>query len=219
MLSVLSAHPRILAIPCETEALCPGAYSNEFDPSSSFALHLIDAYLASSEFPSRYRRWCEKTPKNIVFLGRILEQLGPNVRFINMVRDGRSVITSMHPTRWGQERFWITSERWIEDVSAGRPYDHHPQVLVVRYEDLVTDFRKAIRKVCDFVEVDCVPEIRSWHKHATIRRHPAWVGEVEPIHTRSLHRWRTPGYAERIANFMARGKAVELLRHYGYLGP
>ena len=39
LLSVLSAHPKVLAIPHETEAFCPGAYGAHVDLQASFEMN------------------------------------------------------------------------------------------------------------------------------------------------------------------------------------
>ena len=102
-------------------------------------------------------------------------RFGGRVKLIQTVRDGRDVVTSMHPTRQ-ENGFWISPERWVADVSAGLPYDRHPRVCVVRYEDLVMDYGKTIRRICNFLQEVCVPEVLNWHAHATVRRH--WFGRV-----------------------------------------
>ena len=43
----------------------------------------------------------------------IIKLFDGKVKIINMIRDGRDVITSMHPN--GKGRYWVTKDRWIED--------------------------------------------------------------------------------------------------------
>lgn len=216
MLGILSAHANIFAIPYETEAFCPGAYSGRVDLNEAFDLQRIETCLKTADRDLEQTRWCEKTPKNIQFVRPILERFGSDIQIINMVRDGRDVVTSRHPLR-DRHNFWITPERWVADVSAGLPYDRHPQVCVVRYEDLVTDFSSTIQRICDFLEEPCLPEILTWHKHARLRNHPAWEGEVKPLYENSINRWQNTQYEKHICRFMSTPRVETLLRHYGYL--
>ena len=215
MLSILSAHPWILAVPFETEAFCPGAYSAKPDLSAPFRPDIIENWMRGVTVPAQTRFWCEKTPRNVLFLGRILEFFGSPVRFLTLVRDGRDVITSRHPRN--PERFWVSPERWIQDVGAGLPYDAHPMVLAVRYEDLVTDFRATVGRVCTFLEIPSVESLNEWPRNATVGRHPAWFSDAGPIHPDSIGRWAAAEHRERIRNLMERPKAVNLLKHYGYI--
>lgn len=168
LLSILSSHPHIFGIDDETYALCFLAYlydtdsarpkSNigpEFFPvkpglDSPIRLDILYEYLARHQVPDSCTRWCEKTPKNILFCKQILECFGKNSRFIHVVRDGRDVVTSRHPT--DPSTFWVKPTRWIQDVEAGLDYEKHPQVLTLRYEDLVTDPEDTLKKYALLLE-------------------------------------------------------------------
>ncbi len=216
LLAVLSAHPSILAIPRETEAFCPTAWSGALDLDAPFEIEKVTDYLAEVEPGPKVRRWCEKSPKNILFFGRILEFFGQDVRLIHIIRDGRDVVTSYHPTR-RREKPWVPPERWVADVTAGLAFDDHPQVHLVRYEDLINRFEPTIEALCRFLGEEVVPEILNWHRHATVRNHVAWGGEVKNLHTESLARWKRPEFREYVDALMADPQAIMLLRHYGYL--
>jgi len=215
LLSILSAHPRIFAIPFETQAFCPTAYTNKLDMSAPFEVKEISEYLSNAEVPNAAWRWCEKTPKNILFFGRILEYFGRDVRLINIVRDGRDVILSQHPNN--PDRFYVPIDRWVDEVKAGMPFGSHPQVHVVYYEDLVNQPEKSIADICDFLDEDVDPAILDWHVHATVRKHSAWKGEVEQLHRGSLKKWESSEYRQRLADLLSDVEAVRLLKYYGYM--
>ncbi len=216
LLAVLSAHPSVLAIAHETEAFCPTAWSKNFDPQAPFEIEKIEALLSAQERGPSMRRWCEKSPKNVLFFDRILEYFGSEVRLIHLVRDGRDVITSRHPTR-RRDGFWVSPERWINDVKAGLKFEKHPQVLTLRYEDLVLDFMKTVTALLHFLDEAVHEHVLSWHEHATVRRHPAWADEVPRLHARSIGRWRERAYQALVSRFMADKEAVVLLSRLGYL--
>ncbi len=218
LLSVLSAHPHIFAIPHETKAFCPTAYTayrNGLNLQAPFDVEKIKEYLSTAEvLPTAYR-WCEKTPKNIVFFGRILRYFGNNVRLINVIRDGRDVILSRHP--YDPKYFWVSVHRWVNDVNAGLPFDFHPQVLVVKYENLVNRFEQTVTELCHFLDEDIDPALLDWHKHTTVQKHSAWECKVDNIYGSSVKKWKSPEYEDRVASLMSDADAVRLLKHYGYI--
>jgi len=216
LLAVLSAHPALLAIPQETEAFCPTAWTEEPDLGAPFRPEIIEQSLSELDHPPTARRWVEKSPKNVLFFGRLIDHFGPEVRLLNTVRDGRDVVTSFHPTR-RRERPWVSPKRWVDDVSAGLPFDHHPSVLVVRYEDLILDFEPTVRRICAFLGEELHPHLLDWHGHATVRSHVAWSDRVSRLHPESIGKWRRPENRPWVEPLLALDQARRLLTHYGYL--
>jgi hypothetical protein len=215
LLSVLSAHPHIFACPKETGLLCPSGYDDppNFDCPpryTEFYRHLL-AY----PIPDSCRRWCEKTPKNIHYFSQYLRDFEGAVRMIHLVRDGRDVITSRHPTE--PEREWTTPQRWVLDVSAGHAMEKDPHVLTIRYEDMVTDLSAVSRRMGDFLDEDFGRINDAWVDQAKVRKARAWGAEVTPIHGKSVGKWKDPKFAPLVEELMSLPQATELLRHYGYL--
>lgn len=215
LLSILSSDPRILTIPGETIALCPTAYDKKVDLNAPLKMEVIEKAICKYGISPSTTRWCEKTPKNIIFIAKILNYFGENVRFINVIRDGRDVLTSNHPDQ--TERYYISWERWINDVSAGVPYDFHPQVLVLKYEDIITKLNSTISKIYNFLEEDIHPNLFEWHVHAEVRQHKAWSGEVGKIFSTSIGRWKHLTSSENIKLLLSNPRAIELLKHYWYM--
>jgi hypothetical protein len=123
LLSVLSCHSRIFAIESETFALCPKETA-AMPRRSQLRLDELAQLLERADIPASCWRWCEKTPKNVRFFGPILEAFGQDIRLIHMVRDGRDVVTSVHPRR--PEGFWVRRRRWVKDVASGLAFADHP---------------------------------------------------------------------------------------------
>ena len=216
LLSVLSAHPAIAAIPAETEAFCPTAWEPQPDLEASFRPELIEEHLGALSPRPQAARWLEKSPKNVLFLGRIIEHFKGRVRLINLVRDGRDVVTSFHPTR-RRERPWVSPGRWIGDVGAGAAFDDHPLVHVVRYEDLILEYERTVRDLCLFLGEEVHPDLFDWHAHATVRTHVAWAGQVSGLHPQSIGKWKREENRKWVEPLLASPRARELLQRYGYL--
>jgi len=227
LLSVLSCHPHIFGIDVETRALCPGAYQDDTEgkrnadgsvvPFTYPIMRRIYEYLFQNEdrIAASATRWCEKTPKNILCLAGILDYFGKDVRFINIVRDGRDVISSRHPSNPGE--FWVSPERWIAEVTAGLKYEGNPQVLTIRYEDLILDYEKTVREICLFIGEEFSDAFLSYPNSTSVKKSMAWSEPAIGIHAKSIGRWNEECFKDRVAALLANQKAVNLLKHYHYL--
>lgn len=221
LLSIVSAHPQVLAIAPETHIFCPDGYGSlTADNGLPFPIepNLYEHFDPLRDQDAAFDRWCEKTPRNILFFERIADHFNGHVRFLHIVRDGRDVVLSRHPVR--RETYWVSIERWIVDVTAGLTLMNHPRVgplmHTVRYEDLIRDNDAAVRGICEFLGVPVTDEMVDWHRHATVRENAAWSGEVKPLFESSIGKWRTTDDTERVAELMAQPEAVRLLEAFGY---
>ncbi len=220
LLSILSSHPNIFAVGQETMALCPDAFKGiEYvprpDTTVPFQLWKLYREFRKTDIPEECQRWCEKTPRNVIYFQKILEYYGERVRILNIVRDGRDVITSRHPL--DPSRFWVPSDRWLTDVAAGKRLENHPQVFTLRYEDLLDDFQETMQAICDFLDEPMHEYLLAYPKFAKIQTNRAWFGEARPITRASVARWQKPEFAKTIEAFLSLPKARLLLRHYRYL--
>jgi hypothetical protein len=150
LLAVLGAHSRIYAVPEETFV----AYSAGRRRFRRW-LRRFDRWTVAAG----KRRWVEKSPKHI---HRVRQILGwcPQARVLLMVRDGRDVTASIK-ARKGTAEEGIS--RWVEDNLAGKAYWDHPNVLVVKYEELVADFRGTCGKILGFIGEDYEEGMRDYH--------------------------------------------------------
>ena len=215
LLSILSAQPGIFVIPFETK--CFSARGRpEPDLATPFRVARFYRHLLSCEIPSTAHRWCEKSTKNVLTFGRIIDHFEGRVRLIHLVRDGRDVITSRHPR--DPSRFWVPPRRWVRDVAAGSAWDHHEAVLTVRYEDLVTDLETQLARLEAFLGEDFSNMGGTWQERATLRHSKNWFHDLMAPHARSIGRWRDPAYREVVEELLAMPEAVRLLERYGYGG-
>lgn len=210
LLSVLSAHPEIFCVPEEMFALWPTKSQDEF----AALVEAMTRKISAMDAPFGCKRWCEKTPRNVRVFGQLINHFDSDVKLIHLVRDGRDVVTSMHPSE--PNTYWVPIWRWVWDVEAGLEYEHHPSVLTVRYEDLVASFDETTRAIFDFLEVPRPPQTLQWHENSRIRRHSALDGDIAPLYGSSVGRWRRPEFRERVDEFMSSPNAVQLLERLGY---
>ena len=214
LLSVLSAHREIFACPKEL-----GLFDAVVEDASGRRLPArIDRLytcLLTHRIARHARRWCEKSPSNIHHVDDIDRYTHGNFRFIQIVRDGRDVVLSHHPG--APHRPWVPPHRWVKDVGAGLQHAQRDQVHTIRYEDLVREFETTLRGICGFLEIEFSDEIRNWRTSAAVTRNRAYRDGLQPLHARSIGKWRGRTGEEAVAELMENERARELLQVYGYL--
>lgn len=203
LLSILGAHPSICAFPDEKFLFFP----------YPFRLGRFHVDLERERQPA-HKRWAEKTPKNVQAFGSILKAFKDRVRLIHVIRDGRDVVTSHHPNH--NLQYWVSPERWVADVRAG--LDFFEQSLVVKYEELLREPRSTIQRICDYIEEPFDERMLHPELHSTVQTNVAWEGgEIKPLHSRVIERWKDEVNKERVAKFMEYPGVEDLMKRLGYL--
>ncbi len=215
LLSILSAHPKIFAIPFETKVFCPRNTNNGFSKNQDFIVKETFEFLELNNVFSNNLYWCEKTPKNIHFFQEITSFFNSNVKLIHLVRDGRDVITSRHP--FDKTKFWVTKERWIKDVKEGVTNENLENLITIRYEDIILNFEQTICKLLQFIGVENDIKIQNWHKFTNLRINPAIEGPIKDLYQSSIRRWEKTEYNDIIKAFMSDNEAINLLKHFNYI--
>ncbi|GAB4191177.1 MAG: hypothetical protein Kow00105_05290 [Phycisphaeraceae bacterium] len=130
---------------------------------------------------------CDQTPRNLYYIRELLD-LYPEARFVVMVRDPRDVMLSQK-NRWKRRRLgakgtpWWNALRtwagyhpitisllWRSGIAAGDAFAEDPRVCVLRFEDLLADPEKQMRRVCEVVGLTYdpgmldVPRVGSSHQ-------------------------------------------------------
>lgn len=216
LISILSADPRLYCIGEETEVF-KGAEND--GPLGLFLrkLRMLAFLIRGPERISGQSGWVEKTPLHVRAVDNIRKVYRGNVRFIHIIRDGRDVVTSRHPTR--SKGFHIHKERWVRDVSAGLSHRNDPDVVTIRYEDLVARLDETIGKIYALIGRPVPEAVRNFSSNATIRSHYAWPGEIRELYTSSIGRWKEPDFAEVVGALLSMPEAMALLRELGYMDP
>lgn len=216
--SILSAHPIIIVIPYETRVF--SSITEEFKKKINlivpFPIHKLYDFFFYSKIKRTANRWCEKTPKNVTKIDQILKYFGTNVKIIHIIRDGRDVVTSL-----GDEpsTFWVSLERWINDVKAGLKFKNHPQVLTIKYEDLVLKFETTIAIICNFLKIKCGKYILNWSKYnVEYYRDPYSLKgrKMNGLYANSIGRWKNFENNKVIKEFMENPEAISLLNYLKY---
>lgn len=125
-------------------------------------LRIKDFYelLVKSVLPDQYtatQRWIEKTPSNCHFM-TIIDKLYPKVKFLLIIRDPFNAIYSnaKYLPPKGNNPIKQLSKRWVQHVSIFEDYlqTNEEKVMLVKYEDLVSNVSTSIMSVCSFLNIE-----------------------------------------------------------------
>lgn len=132
--------------------------------------------------------WIDHTPTNFRRVRGLLRMF-PEARFVHLVRDGRAVAASMLPLDWGPNNALHAAEFWMARCALGlaAELDLGPaRVLRVRYEDLLQETERSLRRITDFIGLAYEPEMASAHAFRPTKYHERQhhlVGQA-PVHSR-----------------------------------
>jgi hypothetical protein len=103
-------------------------------------------------------RWVEKSTSNEV-RSEALDELFPEAKVIQMVRDPRAVFASRKSRQMKRSGFYTKAHRLVREWNRSsqeipRLRRDSSRFLVIRYEDLVKNPRGIMEKVCGFAGID-----------------------------------------------------------------
>jgi hypothetical protein len=155
---LIGAHPRIHAIPGESGVAKKESYRRYRQALEGFWADTSAAGAAS---------WVEKTPKHVRHLAFILNA-APSSRIVLICRDPRDCVASLK-RRYG--RFGKALRRWRHDNGRVLRWRTHPQVSLLRYEDLVRDPQATLEELMPRLGLAFDPSQLQYH-----RQEVSWYG-------------------------------------------
>lgn len=213
LLSIISAHAKVFACPREL-----GIFNKVHKGSDGEIvpdrLDRLYRCILTRQVEDTATRFCEKSPSNVKRFESINKFYSGKVKFIHIIRDGRDVCLSVHPT--DKSKYWVQPKRWVNDVKAGLQHINHPNVLTVFYEDLVSHYPQTISRICDFCDLTVTPEMKNWFEHTTVTKNSAYHNGVKKLHKGSVRKWEKPKNAKRVAEVLDYPGFTELLEGLGY---
>jgi hypothetical protein len=162
----------------------------------SLALILDSIYRYHGEqTQASFERWGDKTPLNVYGMDHI-SAVFPDAQFINLVRDGADVVSSMLVKSGHNASLSEAAKRWTTSLHAAEEFGQRNRTRYheVRYEALVSDPSAIVEQVCGFLDIgfrssmidaldhiEGMPDVGSYAHHRNART---------PIHTGSVGRGR-----------------------------
>lgn len=141
-----------------------------------------------------------KFPTHYSYTDKLLEWY-PNCLLLHTTRNPKAVYASQGNKYVSPDQPWFTRVymRFRQFVHINiqitwtarlhRKLRKLPNYRLVRYEDLVLNPDSEIQKICDFLEIDFVPEMLAPKRYGSSYEKPGVVGEG--IEQASLERWRS----------------------------
>jgi len=123
-----------------------------------YARELTDALFGDKADELGKIGWCEKTPSNLSKID-FLQELYPDMYFINMIRDPRGVLHSLLRLGWCNPNIEIAATRLKEStrcliIRAGEAENNGVNLLDVRWEELVSNTGDKISEITGFLEIE-----------------------------------------------------------------
>lgn len=109
----------------------------------------------------------DKNPEYSIYIRR-LARLYPDAKFIHLVRDPRANILSYQNVDFDMNDVAALAYRWKkynEDV-LDIQQELSDKILVIHYENLLTDTQATLEKMCAFLDVKFLPELLEFYKDA-----------------------------------------------------
>ncbi|HAD96664.1 MAG TPA: hypothetical protein DCG19_04610 [Cryomorphaceae bacterium] len=211
--AVLAAHPKIQPVLAESRIFKKHPYSFRFLNTIYHRLLILNHLVRYPVKPSA-ERWMEKTPQNVLYIENILREFKERVYVIHIIRDGRDVVTSRHPSLPGE--YFVSPEHWVEQVTEGLKWKDHPRVITLKYEELIMDFEKTTRDILSLLALEWTEEVKDFQRHTPVQYPRSLKGRIEPVNSLSIGKWKEEVHEHRIHEFYQCRKAVTLLNILGY---
>ncbi len=114
-------------------------------------------------------RWVEKTPRHLE-VPELITDTWPAARIVRIVRDPRDAAVSLTKVPFGTPSL-LTNLSVLARMNeaAADFYRESDRVLTVRYEDLVAEPERELRRICEFIGVEYEPGMVEDRRGATER--------------------------------------------------
>lgn len=158
---------------------------------------LGEAYLRSTEYVRGTRpRFVDKLPTNYLYLGLIARAL-PNARVIHIVRDPidscfasyKQLFADAYPHSYDQRemaRHHVRYRRLMEHWRRALP----GRFIDVEYENIVDDLETEARRIVEYLSLPWEDACLNFHRNAAAVATASAIQVREPVHARSVARWR-----------------------------
>jgi tetratricopeptide (TPR) repeat protein len=146
-------------------------------------------------------RLVDKNPLNMLWLP-LIRRLFPESRFILALRHPCDVVLSNYMQNYRASVLagaCVTLERTAEAyVAAMESWLHHvrvlaPEVMVSRYEELVSDFPQQVQRIASFLRLDDATPMLQYDRHAREKGFiatPSYTEVIKPVSQKRMDRWR-----------------------------
>ncbi len=156
-------------------------------------------------------RIVDKLPDNYMFAGW-LRVAFPNAAIIHCLRDPRDVALSCWQTQFSNLHWSFDLDHIAHRIEQHRRLMQHWRATIgdglteIRYERLVTDPETELRRALAAMELDWHPDVLAFAERKGFVRSASQYQVREPLHARSVGRWRN--YQEALVSILPRLDAI-----------
>ncbi|MFY0690135.1 MAG: sulfotransferase [Cyclobacteriaceae bacterium] len=97
-----------------------------------------------SQFLGTKQVWTDEFVEPLIKQGR---------KCIQIIRDPRAIIASNRKSSTGAYPILFLIRQWRKSVAYACHNEHNPDLLILKYEDLIQDSEISFRKICEFLQV------------------------------------------------------------------
>lgn len=181
-------------------------------PSHADVLRAVTTVFAAR---TSARAWGEKTPDHLRYVPEMARQF-PEAVFVAIVRDPRDVCLSLQSVPWNRDTLPEQAWTWRSYVERMNHYRaaYPDRFYDLRYEDLITNPKRELRAVCDFLAMPFEPAMLAFHQQEDrsfdAHREP-WKEKTEQaVDPTNQQKWRTQmPEAERVIVELIAGNRLE----------
>lgn len=146
-------------------------------------------------------KWGEKTPGNL-FSAHIILSMFPDARFVHLVRDPRAVVHSMQRVSFFPTDVVLNALNLRKALEEGQRHLERSvpaaQRIRVRYEDLVHEPERTVRRICDFSGLAFEAPMLNFHENAARYMTPAASHSFNSTATRPISKSRTDAWTAHL---------------------
>jgi hypothetical protein len=179
---------------------------------------VVEALLGSWTLSRGKSRWGEKTPHHTLCWRTILDGF-PDMKVVHLVRDGRDVALSFRAAPFGPKHVYQAAHHWARHLTSAEAAGAalgKTAFLLVRYEDLLEDPERELRRICAFLPERYDPAMLNYYGHDVAYPTDARNSERlrRPVLGDNHGQWRTRLTPRELRIFEA--IAGDHLERYGY---
>lgn len=165
---------------------------------------MINNFFSKYMKKNNKKRWAEKTPYNIKHIDFLLEVFEGNIKFIHMIRDGRDVAASLLTMPWGPPTIEGAAESWNSIIENSRKHLEKKYFIEVKYEDLINNEVKVLKRVCKFLKEDYDGRMLDYYKDDDLggSKESSYKQIKQPLYKNSIGRWQNDLTESQIDIFM-----------------
>jgi hypothetical protein len=146
-----------------------------------------------------------------------LLRANPDVKVLWMLRDPRDILTSIHANQ--PEKYYVTPDRLIKSLQLYGQFKDEPQVLTVRYEELVGNPDAMQGKISQFCQLaESRKFVEAYKFFPRFGENVRAMHSIRPIDTNSVQKWRSnPAHQKHLEQvFAGHPEIISLGRECGY---